>query len=288
MKWFGVSTLALALAACGDTAESQPKTEPVSKEEQKPKKDELTAADVFKKALAAKDEQKNMHIAMDIDDQVAIAEQEYQLDTKMNIAMDISFEPFAAYQLLKTKMDDEEAEVEWYATNESIYLHDVAESMWFNMPAEDGEDIVIDMPEDLDHFNYLEVFAEYAKDFTVEETDEAYIVKLGEFSNGLKDIMEESLVDELLEEMDEIEEGQEVDVANFDIKKLVFEFTIAKETFFTTGFNLDLDASIEIDGAETVVTQKANMVVSKINELEAIEIPQEVIDNATEYEEVEE
>lgn len=287
MKLVLTGILVLVLAACGNDAENKPKTETepeaVEKEDEQ-KKDELTAADIIKEALAVTDDQKSMHIAMDVEHNMSVPEQDFTSDTTMNIEMDLITQPFMLHQVTKTNIENEQMDLEWYATDDAFYLHSVEENLWMEMTEADKEEIIGDLVEELDHFLFLEVFEEFAKDFTVEETDAAYLVKLNASGDQFNEIMEDFVVDEMLAELEE--EGEEdVEITNLNVKNVTLEFSIAKDTFFTNSFSLDLDTSLEIDGVEMISTQKTSALISKINEIENIEIPQEVIDNAIKYDE---
>ena len=67
---------------------------------------------------------------------------------------------------------------------------------------------------------------------------------------------------------------------NMEVKALNFEIFIDKETFYTNAFNMDMDMTMTIEGQEMHIVQKIKADISKINEIEKIEIPQEVLDNA--------
>lgn len=288
MKWVLAGILVLALAACGNDTDKKPKTEPetneTGKKEDDTKKDELTAAEIIKNALAVTDDQKSMHIAMDIDHTTSIPEHDVTSNTKMNIETELVTQPFMLYQSAKTNMADEQVDFDMYATDDTFYLYSPEEDTWFEMPEEDKDDIIGDFDEELDQFLFLELFEEFADEFTVEETDATYLIKLNSSGDKFNSIIEDLIVDELLAEF---EEDEEVEINNFNVKNVTLEFSIAKETFFTNSFSMNLDTSLELDGVEMVFTQKTETLISKLNGIEKIEIPQEVIDNAIKFDEIE-
>lgn len=287
MKWFAVGILVLVLAACGnDKAEDKPKSEPETNDKEEvemdKKEDGLTATEIIEKALAASADQNSMHLTMDINHNTSVPEHDFTSDTKMNIESDLIVKPFALHQVTKTNIADEEMDLEWYATDDAFYLYNTTEELWLDMPEEDKDEIIGDFSEEIDQFLFLELFEEFSNEFTVDETDDAYTVKLESSGDKFDAIITELIVDELLAEF---EEDEEVDIKNLNVKNITLEFSIAKETFYTNGFDLNLDTSLELDGVEMIFTQKTTAAVSKINEIEEIEIPQEVIESALKYDE---
>ena len=287
--------LVLALAACGTEKDEQPKnkveSEASSSEEKvidKKKNDEKqdgpVAADIYKKAIAAISEQNSMHITMDVYNNVAVPKRDFSSDTTMKTTLDLIMEPFALYQVADTTVGDEEMYLEWYGTEDVLYMYEPSADLWIDMPAEDRDELVVDMTERVDQFLFLEMFEKSADDFTVEETDSAYTVKLKASGKEFNHIIEELVVEDMRAEFDE---DEDVEIGDINVKNIAIEFSIAKDTFFTNGFNLELEVSLKVDGVKMIITQKTKTDVSKLNEIEKIEIPQEVIDNAYTYDELE-
>ena len=64
-----------------------------------------------------------------------------------------------------------------------------------------------------------------------------------------------------------------------------YEIFIDKKTFYTNAFNMNMDMTMKVEGEEMQIDQKVNAEISKINEIEKIKVPQEVIDNAVDINE---
>jgi len=73
---------------------------------------------------------------------------------------------------------------------------------------------------------------------------------------------------------------------NTEVKSLEYEIFIDKKTFYTNAFNMKLDMTMIVEGKEMRLNQKVNAKLSKINEIEKIIIPQEVLDNALDINEM--
>ena len=72
---------------------------------------------------------------------------------------------------------------------------------------------------------------------------------------------------------------------NMEVKSLEYEIFIDKETFYTNAFNMNMDMTMKVEGEEMHIDQKVKADISKINEIEKIEIPQEILDNAVDINE---
>ena len=73
---------------------------------------------------------------------------------------------------------------------------------------------------------------------------------------------------------------------NMDVKSLEVVMYIDKETFYTNAFDLDMDMTMKIEEEEMRIVQKMKSVITKINEIDEIVVPQEVIDGAVDFEEL--
>src|SRR5690606_32982984 len=67
---------------------------------------------------------------------------------------------------------------------------------------------------------------------------------------------------------------------NMNVKSLKFEIFIDKETFQTNAFYMDMDMTMTIEGQEMHIIQHMKSNITKINEIEKIEVPQKVTENA--------
>ena len=64
--------------------------------------------------------------------------------------------------------------------------------------------------------------------------------------------------------------------------KVNYEIFIDKETFNTTALNMIMDMTMVVEGEEMKLAQNLKSTYDNYNEVEKIEIPQEIIDNAQE------
>ena len=136
IKGLGVGVLALGLAACGSAAEPKEDAETGKKVELE-NKSELTAQEVYSKAMEVSEEQKSMHAVMDIDQTISMPSQEVEMDSKIKMDMDIIVEPLAMHQNMTMDMGEMGAmDMELYMTESGFYMNEPESGQWIKMPAE--------------------------------------------------------------------------------------------------------------------------------------------------------
>ena len=152
---------------------------------------------------------------------------------------------------------------------------------WMKLP----EDAVGDLQGTIDASKESQLdfssLQEFIDDFKFEQDDKHYILKLNasgeKFGTLVQDELESSgLLDEMNAEETEVLE-------NMEIHKIEYEIFIDKETFQTTAFNLVMDMDMEVEGEKMSIQQDVQSKINKINEIDEIKVPQEVIDGAVEY-----
>lgn len=279
LKGLAVGLLAIGLAACGDEgnqkAESKPGTEAQNKSE-------LTLEEVFKKAEQANESLKSFQADMLINQVVSVPSQNVEMDSVINMKMDFVEEPFAMYQNMDMSMGEMGSmTTEMYITNEGIYMKNPEIEEWMKLP----EDAVGDLQGTIDASKESQLdfssLQEFIDDFKFEQDDKHYILKLNasgeKFGTLVQDELESSgLLDEMNAEETEVLE-------NMEIHKIEYEIFIDKETFQTTAFNLVMDMDMEVEGEKMSIQQDVQSKINKINEIDEIKVPQEVIDGAVEY-----
>lgn len=285
IKGLGVGVLALGLAACGSAAEPKEDAETGKKVELE-NKSELTAQEVYSKAMKVSEEQKSMHAVMDIDQTISIPSQELEMDSKIKMDMDIIVEPLAMHQNMTMDMGElGSMDMELYMNESGFYMNDPESGQWIKMPTDMYDEMMAGMGGETDPTLDMTLFEEFKNDFKFEQTDDEYILTLSasgdKFSGLMKDLMGSSLP----ADMEMTEEENEL-LNNMDVKSLEVVMYIDKETFYTNAFDLDMDMTMKIEEEEMRIVQKMKSVVSKINEIDEIVVPQEVIDGAVDLEEM--
>ncbi|PID06148.1 MULTISPECIES: DUF6612 family protein [unclassified Sporosarcina] len=277
-KWttiLTVGTLAFVLSACGQTAE--PKEDPMTgKKEEVVVKSELTAGEVMEKASAAAETQQSMHSDMDIMQTLEMGDEKKEMNS--TIEMDMILEPLAIRQTMNMQANGEEIAIEQYMTQEGFFMKNPESGSWIKLPNEMYKEVTgqtAGMTESPVDFTMYE---EYAEDFTFEETDDEYVLTLIGSGEKFSELMKEMLDQNMPAEADEAK----LDNVDMKIEKIDLQFTIDKKTFFTKDFDMDMIMAMEEQGQQVKVTQNVKGTMTKINEIDEIKVPKEILDSAKE------
>ncbi|WP_153732321.1 DUF6612 family protein [Sporosarcina obsidiansis] len=281
-KWttiIAASALAFALSACGQTAE--PKKDPeTGKEDEVVVKSDLTVEEVMEKANAAAETQQSMHANMEIEQNIQMGEEKQVSNS--TIDMDMILEPLAMRQTINMEMDGEEMAMEMYMTEDGFFMKDPESGDWMKLPSEMYEQVAGQMAGSMETQVDYTIYDQFADDFKFEQTDDEYVLTLkgsGEkFSQLMKDLMEQNLPAGM-------DEAQLDTISQMNIESIDLEFTIDKKTFITKNFDMDLVMTMEEQGQQVKIAQKMKGDISKVNEIDEIKVPKEVIDGAVDVNE---
>lgn len=280
IKGLSIGFLALGLAACSGTADVKPGTEDANKNEPTAEaedvKTELTIGEVLEKAQASSEKLESMHAKMDIKQSMSIPSLGQEMDSDIQIDMDIVQEPLQMYQVMKMDMGEEGlAEIELYMTTEGFFMKDPESDAWMKLPEEYYEELMATMSAGADPTLDLEEFAEFTDDFTFEQNDNEYVLNLKASGEKFTKLIQEQLSS--IEGM----EGTEA-LEDMTIHQLDYEIFIDKETFDMTAFNLVMDMEMGIEEETIRIVQDMKAQISQINDIKEITVPQEILDSAVE------
>lgn len=284
LKVLTVGVLAFGLSACNSTA--TPKTDPKTGEKAEiENKSEMTVQQVFKKAAAVANEQKSMHTTMKLKQSINIPSQEMTMDSETEIVGDMVFDPLNMY--LKMKMDLEgqgTMETEMYVSEEGFYMFDPMSEQWMKFPDEQFEEMMAQMGGQADPTPDMTMFKDYIDDFTFEQTNDSYILTLSAEDEKFTKLLKSIISNNMPAGMEMTEEDAEI-FENMKVHRLHYVLEIDKETFYTTGFMMDMEMTVVIEGEEMHLVQQLESDNEKINEVEVVPIPAEVKENAINIEE---
>lgn len=270
IKGMAAGVLALGLAACSTPAEPKTDTEKVSK---------MTAQEVFDKATVASGEQTSMSADMNIAQLIEVPGQDLTMNSKIKMDMDMIIDPLSMYQKMDVDMGEQGAmAMEIYMTEEGFFMNDPESDQWMKLPGEMYEDMLGEVGS-ADPTLDMTMFQEFVEDFKFEQTDDEYILKLSASGDKFSKLFKEIAMDNLPSGVDANVEAAEL-MENINVTSLEYEIFIDKKTFYTNAFNMKMDMTMLVEGEEMRIDQKVNAKLSKINEIDKIEIPQEVLDNA--------
>ncbi|MET3576518.1 DUF6612 family protein [Bhargavaea ullalensis] len=271
-------TLAFGLAACSDTAEPAPGTD-------KEKTSDMTAEQVYEKAMEASKDMKSAEAKMDIAQTIEVPGQDVKIDSDSKFDVQMVLDPLAMHQKGTTtmKMNDEEqtVDIDMYMTEDgTIYIYTPEADQWLKMEGmlEGLDQLSAQQPDPEEQLAQLQ---EYAKDMKFEQTNDEYVLKLNadgdKFNALVKETMEEQIPPEMLEGMSD-EEKQALE--KMDVKDMSYEIHIDKKTYDMKAMNMKMSMTMEAEGEEMNIDMDMKSVYTNINGIENIEIPQDVIDSA--------
>ncbi|MBD7983868.1 hypothetical protein H9649_04680 [Sporosarcina sp. Sa2YVA2] len=287
-KWLqgiGIGALALGLAACGSAAE--PKTDPeTGKKVEVTNKSDMTAQEVYSKAMEVSAEQKSMHAVMDIEQNMSIPSEDMNLDSKIKMDMDMIVDPMALHQTMSMDMGEMGAtDMELYMTDAGFFMHDAQMDQWIKMPNDMYEEMMASMGGETDPTLDLQMFKDFKDDLKFEQTDDEYILTLNASGDKLNNLVQKLIGDAMPIEGAMTEEEQEV-YDNMNVKSLDLTIYIDKKTFYTNAFDMDMDLTMKVEEEEMHMVQKMKSVITKINEIDEIVVPKEVLDEAVSLEDL--
>ncbi|UJL47033.1 hypothetical protein KFZ58_03560 [Virgibacillus sp. NKC19-16] len=284
-KWMLVvfaGVMAFVLAACNDTAE--PTADTIEEEES-----ELTAQEVYSEALEASEEMESAEVSMNMQQQIASEAESTSIDTESSFDMQMTMDPLAIYQEGTTKMmmDGEEGMpemgMEMYMVDDGMYMYSDQIGNWMKVDNAAMDAVNAMDGQQQDPSEQLKMLQEYTDDLSFEQSDDEFILTLNadgeKFNELIQEVMEESLTPEMTQAMGE--EGQNA-LENMTINSMDYEMFIDKESFDMNAFNMNMDMTMEAEGDAINLVQNLESSYSNINNVDPIEVPEEIENNAIE------
>lgn len=274
--------LIFMLAACNQTAEpvNNSQEEDKETEEVKEEKSELTLEEVFEKTTAASEELKSFSVVMDMTQEMSSDQEEaLNMTIQSNIEMDAVTDPMAFHQKMKMAMaEGEEFETESYFSQDGMFMHDPSSGQWMKFP-QDMTDVFLQMADQqqsnpADQLKQLEKFVD---DFTFEQDDNQFILKLKASGDKFSDFLKETAVQSLPPEL-----AQDEVLNNMNITSIDYEIYIDKKTFYPSALNMNMEMAMTIEEQTINMKQQMKGEYKGYNEIDAITVPQEVLDSAVE------
>lgn len=171
-------------------------------------------------------------------------------------------------------------DIELYAADDSIYIHENMFDHWIKASMDDLLDFGIQLNDKRSLFTFLEQVDTYIDDFTMEQTNDTFIFTLKSTTEQFqRHIIEEMRFFKRLNSTG----AQKMDENDVDHTEQVdFSFTIDKETYHILSFDIEVHTEMTENEEATTVTTSIGVEFSNMNEVEDITVPKEVIDEATE------
>ena len=267
--------VALVLTACNSSATPTKDTTTTSK---------LTLEQVYDKAIERQADIKSMSASMDMEQVIKFGAGAESMEMNMDSQMDIDMiaKPLAMHLSGTMTVPDMFGEgdensnmpIEMYMKQDKgFFMKDPTTESWMKLPNEQFDAILDQTAASANAQEQLEQLKQYIDDFTFEQTDDKYVLTLNAQGDRFKELIQ-SEVDKSLGTGQNPLDGLTIDKANY----VIF---IDKETFDTNKMNMNFDLKMSIEGQEATIQTKSEVTYTEINNLDKIDIPQSIIDNAT-------
>lgn len=267
------------LAACNETA--KPVNEPAANNEKpaaaEEKPSELTLQEVLEKSTEASNNLKSFSVKMNLDQDITGDQEEMNMQTQSHIEMNVVTDPMAFYQKMTMSLGEESFESESYFSEEGMFLFDPGSQQWMKFPQEMTDTFLQMAGKQTNPGDELKKLEKFVDDFTFEQDSKNYILKLKASGEKFSDFIKETAAEALPPEM-----AAEEIMNNMKINAVEYKFVIDKESFYPVALDMTMDMEMTIEEQTISLNQKMNGEYSSHNNIEAITIPQDVIDSAME------
>lgn len=275
----GAGVLTLGLAACGDTAELVD-----GSEGDKAAESDLTLEEVFTKSSEASEDITSLHADMKTNQLMDMGMEGMEMEIVMDLAMDMTMEPLAFYQVAKTTMVSDEAEnmppmeMEMYLAEEGMFMFEPTMESWLKMPDADVAELEsLANQQVTDPAEQLEQLEAFQDDFAFEQNADEYILTLDAAGEEFQELIDQQL-ETTLGQME-----MEVAAPDMSVNSVSYEIFIDKETFLPNAMNVVMDIDMEAEGESVSIKSDVQSKFSKYNEIEPITVPAEVVEQATAF-----
>ena len=267
--------LVLMLAACNQTASPVNNATNNNDEASKEKQSELTLEEVLEKSTAASESLKSFSVKMDMEQAISSNVDEMNMETHSVIDMDVVIDPMTFYQKMTMTMGDEKVEMESYFSEDGMFFYEPSGGQWMKFPQEMTDMFLQMAGEQQNPGDELKKLQKFVDDFTFEQDEKNFILKLKAAGEKFNDFIKETAMESMPEGM-----AEEELFDNMNIKSVDYEIIIDKETFNPVALIMDMDMDMTIEEETINLKQKVNAQYLNLNKIDAITVPQEVIDSA--------
>ncbi|UTR15813.1 hypothetical protein MM221_04330 [Salipaludibacillus sp. LMS25] len=254
----------LSLAACGDT-------KPV---------DGLSVEEILSESISTMKELDSYTLVMDMAQTLEEENEEGKLESmSFDYTYDISLtsEPTTMEMVIRADMGElGNGEYLVYLTEEDgFYIKEPTAIGWMKM-SDDFSDGLMTMTEiQKNPEGLLKSFEDNTTHLSVETTDSSYIISLDSDNLDKEDILAQ-FEDLGFDGMGALNE------MNMDIENMSHTITIDKETFYQTEVDIEMTFNMTIMDETSSFDQQLHMVLSNFNNIDPIQIPEDVLEEAEE------
>lgn len=275
-----MAAMMLLLAACGGNSGNAEPTKPAetnsaapeaTPEATEPANEETNgsgnATEIYEKAIEAATAINSLRVDMTMNQDLSTPEGDMKMDTQ--VTMDLISNPLAFKNVTNMTADGANQSIEMYYIDGGIVMLEPQSGQWIKLPQDQSGDLLAGMnTEDYKPSQDMEKLKQFSGDFTVEETDTEYLLKLSATGEKFNEFVKE----EAMSNMGDMFAGVEMDI---NVEKIDYTFTVNKETYLPVRALVDMDFTMTADGEEARIVQQVDAVYSNINEIQEIVLPEE-------------
>lgn len=239
----------------------------------------LTTEEVFTQVTEAYSEIESVKTISKVEQDMDINGE--QMSMVNHTDMEYILDPITVKQDMTVELPGEGTQnVQVYITEDGYYTYEESQDMWMKFPDSFVEPLLEQVKMGNDIEIQMNQFESMKDDFELEETDEHYILtfKLSDedaFNQEVEKVLESTLPDDFNALGEDIFES-------ISYEQLEYEMTIDKDTFYVQELNMIMDMTMDLEGETMKIKQNMETTYTDYNEVEAIEIPEEAIENAQE------
>lgn len=207
---------------------------------------------------------------------IKVGEDTQEQNIDMEIKSDIIQDPLSMKQELHMAMGDlGNQDVTQYITADGIYM--LTGGSWVKLTDETMIATLKDAAkETADATQQIEQFKTIAGEMKVTEEGGDYVLKANLSGDNMKELAKSLLSQNGGE--NQAETMAVLDQMNIDNINIVY--SINKETYLPSKMSVEMNMDMEAEGQQVSMEMKMDSAFSKFNEIDAIEVPQEALDNA--------
>lgn len=290
--------LSVMLAACGQSNETDGKTDngntnsgtPVennanqdkendkeNEDNEKAEDESVSAEQLFDKLLAAQDDLKSFTADITMDQDMVYGEENMKTSTK--ILMDyVSDNEFS--QKLSTSAAGQNIDMEMYYVEEGLFIFQEGQDQWMKAPKDMVDQLMQMDDSQTDPYAQIIQLKDLSEHFEVKEEGDTYVLTIKAGGEEFNEFIKETALEQFA--------GDDVDAEKLldgmKINSTDYHIVIDKETYFPVTVKIDMDMTMTQEDEKVDMKQNINMTYSNYNEIEKIELPEGVAEDAVELE----
>ncbi|WP_018885156.1 DUF6612 family protein [Paenibacillus massiliensis] len=280
-KWTSIAVgllAAISITACGSNSAAPQEAAPAAGTGTATQAEALpTAQELIEKVASEGANLKSFHMQSSINQDMKITAGENTQDQKLNMTIDMDYvgEPLGVYSEIVTEMPGvaEKTTMKQYITEKAAYMENAG--TWMKLPDATITKLVEQMKAQGNPEEQLKQLSSILDEVNVSEKDGQYFMEAKISGDNVK-----ALAEKFLSQSGAADEQLSAMLQQMNLKSMEISYLIDKKTYFPLSSTVKMQMDMSMDGQSLDMSMAMDATFSKLNEVEAISIPQEVIDSA--------